>query len=126
MKKILILSTVSLYLLAMANATAADGLQRSKQSSGNTDKILLWSYYDQGYIISNYELGDLDGFKEQLRLQERTIKKLQDKLSDMESENRNQNSEIDNLKRKLQGQDNAQSEISDLKRSVQNLNNKIK
>ncbi|CAI1711906.1 hypothetical protein [Serratia plymuthica] len=126
MKKILILSTVSLGLLAMANATAADGLQRSKQSSGSTDNILLWSHYDQGYIISNYDLGDLDGFKEQLRLQEQAIKKLQDKLSNMESENRNQNSEIDNLKRKLQGQDNAQSEISDLKRSVQDLNNKIK
>lgn len=126
MKKILILSTVSLGLLAMANATAADGLQRSKQSSGSTDNLLLWSHYDQGYVISNYKLGDLDSFKEQLRLQEQTIKKLQDKLSDMERENRNQNSEIDDLKRKLQGQDNTQNEISDLKRSLQNLNNKIK
>jgi predicted RNase H-like nuclease (RuvC/YqgF family) len=127
MKKTLILSAVSLCLLASANATASNEYQRLKEVAGDDrDEILVWSSNSSGYAISNYQLRDLNNFKEQLRLQEQTIKKLESKLSDMERVSQNQNSEIGNLKRKLEEQDNNQREISNLKRSVQDISNKIK
>jgi predicted RNase H-like nuclease (RuvC/YqgF family) len=127
MKKTLILSAVSLCLLASANATASNEYQRLKEVAGDDrDEILVWSSNSSGYAISNYQLRDLNNFKEQLRLQEQTIKKLESKLSDMERLSQNQNSEIGNLKRKLEEQDNNQREISNLKRSVQDISNKIK
>jgi predicted RNase H-like nuclease (RuvC/YqgF family) len=126
MKKTLILSAVSLCLLASENATASNEYQRLKTSGDDRDEILVWSNNAPGYAISNYKLRDLNNFKEQLRLQEQTIKKLESKLSDMERVSQNQNSEIGNLKRKLQEQDNNQREISNLKRSVQDISNKIK
>ncbi|CAI1108931.1 Uncharacterised protein [Serratia quinivorans] len=127
MKKTLILSAVSLCLLASANATASNEYQRLKEVAGDDrDEILVWSSNSSGYAISNYQLRDLNNFKEQLRLQEQTIKKLESKLSDMERVSQNQNSEIGNLQRKLQEQDNNQREISNLKSSLQDISNKIK
>ncbi|TFZ53619.1 hypothetical protein E5C26_00140 [Serratia proteamaculans] len=127
MKKTLILSAVSLCLLASANATASNEYQRLKEVAGDDrDEILVWSSNSSGYAISNYQLRDLNNFKEQLRLQEQTIKKLESKLSDMERVSQNQNSEIGNLQRKLQEQDNNQREISNLKSSLQEISNKIK
>ncbi|CAI0937643.1 Uncharacterised protein [Serratia quinivorans] len=127
MKKTLILSAVSLFLLASVNATASNEYQRLKEVAGDDrDEILVWSSNSSGYAISNYQLRDLNNFKEQLRLQEQTIKKLESKLSDMERVSQNQNSEIGNLQRKLQEQDNNQREISNLKSSLQDISNKIK
>ncbi|MCP1105820.1 hypothetical protein M6G53_10525 [Serratia nevei] len=123
MKKSLILSTVSLCLLATANVMASDGLKRSQQPSGGTDNLLLWSRYDQGYVISNYRLMDLENFEEKIRRQEQNIKQLKDKQDDIARENRSKDSELRDLKQQLQEQSRT---INDLKRAQQELSNKIR
>ena len=96
MKKTLILSAVSLSLLASSNVMAAQGLVRDSNIPEATlfEKILFLGD-NNNYRTSRYTLNDLDNFRDKLRDHERELKQLQE-------ENRNKDRQIDELKRSLQ------------------------
>ncbi|CAI2523868.1 hypothetical protein [Serratia proteamaculans] len=96
MKKTLILSAVSLSLLASSNVMAAQGLVRdSNRPEATLFEKILFLGDNNNYRTSRYTLNDLDNFRDKLRDHERELKQLQE-------ENRNKDRQIDELKRSLQ------------------------